>query len=88
MIITSKITGKTYDSDRVLYINFQPQWSFYFSQGCEDEFLDLIYDRTQNHKYPICMVFKKSLHMKELYDMWQKRKGCSLSDLKKDNLNE
>lgn len=71
MIVTSRITGKVYDSDKVLYINFQPQWSFYFSQGCESEFLDLIYDSGKNHKYPICMVFKRSARMKELYEMWQ-----------------
>lgn len=43
MIVTSRITGKSYDADSVLYITDVAQWSFYFSEGCDYEVLDILY---------------------------------------------
>lgn len=74
MIVTSKITGIAYDSDSVLYLTDIPQWSFYFQNGCETEILDILYDPSRNQSRPLCMVFKKSKKMHELYDMWLERK--------------
>lgn len=74
MIITSKITHRCYDSNYVLYITDVAQWAFYFSQGCDYELLDILYDDSRNQKRPLCFVFRKSKRMKELYEMWLKRR--------------
>lgn len=89
MIVTSKITGRSYDSDRVLYITDVAQWAFYFSQGCDYELLDIAYDNRKNQKRPLCMVFRKSDRMHELYEMWLKRKDDATKNLtKEDKLDE
>lgn len=75
MFITSRITGQTYNSDSVLYLTDVAQWSFYFQNGCETELIDILYDPSYNIKRPLCMVFKKSKKMHELYDMWLARKS-------------
>lgn len=74
MITTSKITGISYDPDAVLYITDVVQWSFYFENGCETEVIDILYDPSHNIKRPLCMVFRKSRRMHELYNMWLARK--------------
>lgn len=71
LVVTSNITGKSYDTDRVLYINYIPQWSFYFQQGCDFEVLDILWDTSRNQKRPLCIVFKRSKRMKELYELWK-----------------
>lgn len=81
MIVTSRITGIAYDSNSVLYLTDIPQWSFYFQNGCETELLDILYDPSKNQSRPLCMVFKKSKKMHELYDMWLERK----KEMSKDN---
>lgn len=73
MIVTSRITGITYNSDSVLYLTDVAQWSFYFQNGCESELIDILYDPSYNIKRPLCMVFKKSKKMHELYTMWLER---------------
>lgn len=78
MITTSRITGISYDSDSVLYLTDIPQWSFYFQNGCESEIVDILYDPSRNQKRPLCMVFKRSKKMHELYDKWLAR-GKELS---------
>lgn len=80
MITTSRITGKVYDPDSVLYITDVAQWSFYFSQGCDFEVLDILYDSSRNQKRPLCIVFRKSKRMHELYDMWIARGGRDAKD--------
>lgn len=70
MIVTSRITGKSYDADSVLYITDVAQWSFYFSEGCDYEVLDILYDGSRNQKRPLCIVFRKSKRMQDLYKMW------------------
>ncbi len=74
MIVTSKITGIPYNSDAVLYLTDVAQWSFYFQNGCHEELLDILYDPSHNQARPLCMVFRRSKRMKELYDMWLNRK--------------
>ncbi len=77
MIVTSRITGISYNPDAVLYLTDVAQWSFYFSQGCDNELLDILYDPSYNNKRPLCMVFRKSKRMHELYNMWLDRKGMT-----------
>lgn len=86
MIVTSKITGIPYNSDSVLYLTDVAQWSFYFQNGCESDFLDILYDASRNQKRPLCMVFKRSKHMHELYDMWLKRKDEIKSGTEGENV--
>ena len=74
LIVSSKITGKAYDSDKVLYITDVAQWAFYFSQGCEADVLDVLYDANRNQKRPLCMVFRRSPRMHELYEQWLTRR--------------
>lgn len=74
MITTSKITGIAYDPDAVLYLTDVAQWNFYFQNGCESELLDILYDPSYNVKRPLCMVFRKSKKMRELYEMWLARR--------------
>lgn len=90
MIVTSKITGIAYDSDSVLYLTDVPQWSFYFQNGCQTEFLDILYDPSKNQARPLCMVFKRSKKMHELYDMWLERRNriAETAEVVLDTLNE
>ena len=74
MIVTSKITGKSYDTDRVLYLTDVAQWTFYFSLGCDCEVLDILYDSSRSQKRPLCIIFRKSPRMKQLYDLWLHRR--------------
>lgn len=74
MITTSRITGISYDSDAVLYLTDIPQWSFYFQNGCETEVVDILYDPSRNQKRPLCMVFKKSKKIHEVYEKWLARR--------------
>lgn len=71
MIVTSKITGKSYDSDKVIYITYIAQIAFYFQMGCEYEVLDILWDSRKNQKRPLCVVFRRSQRMKELYELWK-----------------
>ena len=70
MIVTSKITGISQDTDHVLYLTDISQWAFYFQNGCENELLDILYDSSHNQRRPLCMVFRHSKKMRELYQMW------------------
>lgn len=74
MIVTSKITGISYDPDAVLYLTDVAQWNFYFQNGCQTELLDILYDPSHNTKRPLCMVFRKSKKMQELYTKWLARR--------------
>lgn len=73
MIVTSRITGVSYDTDSVLYLTDIPQWSFYFQNDCQSEIVDILYDPSRNQKRPLCMVFKRSKKMRELYEKWLAR---------------
>lgn len=73
MIVTSKVTGKSYDTDRVLYITFISQIAFYFKMGCDDDVLDIIWDSSRNQKRPLCVVYRKSPRIRELYKLWKQR---------------
>lgn len=71
LIVTSKITGKSYDSDKVIYITYIAQIAFYFQMGCDYEVLDILWDNSKNQKRPLCVVFRRSQRMKELYELWK-----------------
>ena len=69
----SKITGKKYDPEKVLYINFPPQVEAYMSNGGAEELLDVFYDTRKKVKYRMVYVFPKNETMKKLYEAWKNR---------------
>lgn len=80
MIVTSNITGKSYDTDRVIYITYIAQIAFYFQMGCDTEVLDILWDSARNQKRPLCIVFRKSARMKELYELWKSREEVNANE--------
>lgn len=73
MDVKSKITGKEYDPEKVLYINFPPQVEAYMSNGGDSELLDVFYDTRKNVKYKMVYVFPRNEAMKALYEAWKNR---------------
>ena len=69
----SKITGKQYDPEQVLYINFPPQVEAYMSNGGDEELLDVFYDTRKKVKYRMVYVFPKNEVMRNLYEAWKNR---------------
>lgn len=73
MMAKSKITGKEYDPNKVLYINYPPQIEAYMSNGGYEELIDVFYDRRKKVKYKMVYVFPRNEKMKQLYEKWKNR---------------
>ena len=75
MIVKSLVTGKEYDPDKVLYINYPPQVQAYICNGGDIELLDIFYDRRKKKdiKYKLVYVFPRNEFMKNLYEKWKNR---------------
>lgn len=71
MQVYSRIFGKSYDSENVVYIcNFQQVYKYLnASEEVADNLVDILYSGTR--KDCLVFVFKKTPIMKELYNKWQ-----------------
>lgn len=75
MNVTSKLTGKQYDSDNVWYITNMTQVAYYWEHDAgADEVLDVLYDKSRTQCNKMCFVYPKSPKMKVVFDMWNARK--------------
>lgn len=70
----SRITGKEYTPDEVLYINYAPQYTAYLANGAETEVIDVFYDTRKCSKNKLVFVFPRNEKMKELYELWKQQK--------------
>ena len=70
MITYSKILGKYYDAENVVYITNILQCQRYLNNGAAEDFVDILYSGTK-HKDSLVFVFKKTPLIKELYRKWQ-----------------
>lgn len=66
---TSKITGKTYDEDQVVYISNPKQWFKYFVALQGEKFIDILWT---SEKRPDSLVFvwEKCPETAELKKKW------------------
>jgi hypothetical protein len=81
LIVKSKVTGKTYDSDNVWYITDVTQVAFYFSQGIgQDELLDILYDNSKIQCNRLCFVYPKTPKMKVIFDIWNAKRNSRKAD--------
>lgn len=71
-MVTSKITGKTYnpDNSHSAYLSNLQQVFKYLCNGAEDDLVDILYANTKNNC--LVFVFRKSENIKRLYDLWNK----------------
>lgn len=84
LIVRSKVTGKSYDSDNVWYITDVTQVAFYFSYGVgQDEILDILYDNSKVQCNRLCFVYPKNAKMKVAFDVWNTKRNN-----KKTNANK
>lgn len=69
MYTKSKITGKTYDTDKVWYIWNIDQVAKYNYAGAEEQVLDILYN-SEKHKF--IWVYPRNAFMADLYDKFCK----------------
>lgn len=70
MMTYSKILGKYYDSDNVVYITSMLQCQRYLNNGAAEDLTDILYSGTKRDD-TLVFVFRKSPLIKELYKKWQ-----------------
>jgi hypothetical protein len=69
MIITSNITGKTYDPAEAIYITNPVQCSKYFNYLGDELFLDILYTSKKGESC-LTFVWKKCLATREAKIKW------------------
>lgn len=67
----SKLLNKHYSQDNgsVCYIGNMTQCFKYLQNGAEEDLVDILYTNTKNNC--LVFVFKKTEHIKSLYNKWQ-----------------
>lgn len=70
-IATSNIIpGKTYDTEKCVYLTCAPQAQFYLQN--KGELVDLLYEGTRTNR--LVFVFEKNQLTRELYEQWKASK--------------
>ena len=69
----SKVTGKDYDVDDVVFICNLLQVSSYIYAGAGDCLVDVLYDKSKT-KNNLTFVFEKNARTKELFKLWNEHK--------------
>ncbi len=69
MRTTSVITGKTYNSDEVVYIGNHIQFRLYIKHDAGQYLVDILYN-SRHPENPITYVFLKNKATRELYRQW------------------
>lgn len=72
MNTTSRVTGKTYDTDNVWYITNVTQLGFYLSLHLDDRLLDVLYDGSRDQRNRVCFVYPKTPEMEVAFNLWMK----------------
>ena len=70
MLTYSKLLGKYYDAENVVFITNMLQCQRYLNNGAAEDFVDILYSGTK-HKDSLVFVFQKTPLVKELYRKWQ-----------------